>query len=450
MPRGQQYAVGVVQWFLTLVLDNGASLRCAAAVLGSIGAACGRDDLTPDRSTGRLWLLRLGLAALLRPKVIADDWAWLIDHSIQIGPCKCLVILGIRLSELPEGRALDHRDLEPIALVPMIGSTKQAVAACLEAAAQPGAPRVILDDHGADLHGGVEIFRAAHPGTAEVYDITHKAACLLKARLEGDERWKSFGTDSGQAKVQMQQTEMAGLVPPSQRSKARFMNVGKLVDWGAATLALLDDPGRLEPLGITGGRMREKLGWLEGYREALGEWSGYQAVIDGTLDFVRRRGLYAGAEIDLAAAVPDRPGAAGGLRGADRLRAGAGVEGAPGGTATGDDGGGRIVLRQAQGIGGRPVEGRLHGFGAEPRRDGLGLDGGSHRRGAGTMSGARCAGLVPGHVGPVGSIAEATGIREAGRRNKSGMNAMSSQAQVFTAPVWACSCEGRLPLRLTR
>jgi hypothetical protein len=315
VPRGQQYAVGVVQWFVALVLDCGASLRCAAAALGSIGTASGRDDMAPDRSTGRLWLLRLGLAALTRPKVVAEDWAWMIDHSIQIGTCKCLVILGIRLSELPAGRALGHRDLEPIALVPMMSSTKQAVAACLEeATARTGAPRVILDDHGADLHGGVEIFRAAHPGTVEVYDITHKAACLLKARLEGDERWKSYSTELGRAKFQVQQTELAGLVPPSQRSKARFMNVGKLVDWGAATLALLDEPARLGPLGIDEGRMREKLGWLEGYREPLGEWSGYQAVIDGTSDFVRRRGLYAGAEIDLAAAVPARSGPVGELR----------------------------------------------------------------------------------------------------------------------------------------
>ena len=134
MAPGQQYAVGVVQWFVSLVLDCGASLRGAAATLASIAAASGRDDLAPDRSTGRLWLLRLGLAALLRPKAIADDRAWMIDHSIQIGTCKCLVILGIRLSELPEGRPLCHRDLEPIALVPMISSTKQAVAACLEEA----------------------------------------------------------------------------------------------------------------------------------------------------------------------------------------------------------------------------------------------------------------------------------------------------------------------------
>jgi hypothetical protein len=305
----------VVLGFLALVLRCGASLRGAAAALGWLGSLSGREDLSPHGSTGRLWLMRLGLAALTRPKAVADDWAWIIDHSTQIGTRKCLVILGLRLGELPEGRALCHRDLEPIALVPMAGSTKQAVAACLEeAAGRTGAPRVILDDHGADLHGGVEIFRGAHPGTVEVYDITHKAACLLKARLEGDERWRSYNTELGQAKVRMQQTELACLVPPSQRSKARFMNVGKLVAWGVGTLALLDDPERVGSLGITAARPREKLGWLEGYRAALGEWSGYQAVIDGALDFVRRRGLYPGAGFDLAATLPAAAGPAGELR----------------------------------------------------------------------------------------------------------------------------------------
>ena len=86
----------------------------------------------------------------------------MIDHSVQIGQSKCLVILGIRLSELPEGRPLCHQDMEPLALVPMTNSTKQTVAAVLEETVdQTGVPRAILDDHGADLHGGVEIFRQA-------------------------------------------------------------------------------------------------------------------------------------------------------------------------------------------------------------------------------------------------------------------------------------------------
>ena len=43
----------------------------------------------------------------------------------------------------------------------------------------------------------MKMFIDRHPETDEVYDIKHMAACLLKARLEKDERWKSFASHSG-------------------------------------------------------------------------------------------------------------------------------------------------------------------------------------------------------------------------------------------------------------
>lgn len=314
VPCGQQYPVFVVQRFASLVIDCGASLRCAASVLG-LFQVTGEAGMIPHWSTGRLWLLRIGLAALLRSLVIATDWVWVVDHSIQIGQCKCLVILGIRLSEFPVGRPLCHEDMEPIALVPMRNSTKVTVAEQLEdAVKRTGVPRAILSDCGSDLHGGVEIFRQSHAETIELQDIKHKAACLLKARLECDERWKQYASQVGQTKFSLQQTELAFLVPPSQRSKARFMNLSELVEWGRKTLALVDDPSCLEPLGVTVERVREKLGWLKEYREALEEWSAWHDVIKQTLDFVRSHGYYVGAGLKLAAALPEASGTAGELR----------------------------------------------------------------------------------------------------------------------------------------
>jgi hypothetical protein len=304
VPRGQQYAVGVVRRFLALVLETGASFCGAAGALALLHPPTRPAENTPVASTGRLWMMRVGLAALVAPKVIATDWVWMVDHSIQIGPCKCLVILGLRLSEFTIARPLCHQDMELIDLVPMEHATKQTVAGCWEAAvAKTGVPRAILSDHGADLHGAAEIFRARHPETSELYDIKHKAACLLKARLEADERWKRFASQSGQTKFTIQQTPLAFLVPPSQRSKARFMNLSELVTWGRQTLALLDDPARLQGLGVSVELVQSKLGWLSEFREALAEWSAYHEVIEGVLDFVRGRGLYVGAGPDLAAAV---------------------------------------------------------------------------------------------------------------------------------------------------
>jgi hypothetical protein len=100
------------------------------------------------------------------------------------------------------------------------------------------------------------------------------------------------------------------MVPSSQRTKARFMNLYELVAWARKTLALMDERRRLEeePFNASMERVGSKLGWLFEYREALAEWSEFHEVIEACLDFVRRRGLYVGAGVDLAVALPATSG----------------------------------------------------------------------------------------------------------------------------------------------
>ena len=65
----------------------------------------------PHPTTGRTWILRLGLYKLQRPKVKSDDWVWLADHVVQIGTEKVLNIVGVRLSDLPpRGECLALKD----------------------------------------------------------------------------------------------------------------------------------------------------------------------------------------------------------------------------------------------------------------------------------------------------------------------------------------------------
>jgi hypothetical protein len=257
----------------------------------------------PHYTTVRFWLLRVGFHKLHRPKEQASDWVWIIDHSNQIGKEKCLLILGVRVSQLPppgKDYPLRLEQMEPIELEPVTVSDKEVVYRQLEAnAAKSGVPRAIIDDHGGDVAGGVELFREAHPETIEIYDISHKAACMLKVRLEGDEQWKAFAAKAGQTKCNIQQTEWAFLVPPSQRSKARFMNLGTLIAWGAKTLAIVADPGPEVLKHATPERLEEKLGWLRRFREPLQSWSEMELTIDVTVDFVRTQGLYRGAAKDL-------------------------------------------------------------------------------------------------------------------------------------------------------
>jgi hypothetical protein len=290
---------------LTWVLD-GMSLRGACTALNSmqeIPVNWGFHFPIPHFTTVRLWLLRLGYYKLHRPKEHATDWVWIIDHSNQIGQEKCFVILGVRMSQLPPPGSefpLRLSQMEPIELEPVTVSDKEVVFRQLEAnVAKTGVPRAIVDDHGGDLAGGVALFRRAHPETIEIYDISHKAACLLKARLERDKQWKAFAAKAGQTKCTVQQLEWAFLIPPSQRIKARYMNLGPLIAWGVNTLAILDNPGP-EVLNYgTREQLEKRLGWLRQFREPLRGWSEMKQTIDLVLDFARTKGLYRGAPKDL-------------------------------------------------------------------------------------------------------------------------------------------------------
>jgi len=120
--------------------------------------------------------------------------------------------------------------------------------------------------------------------------VAHKAATLLKSRLERDERWSSFGTRVGQTKFQAQQTEWAFLVPPAQRSKARYLNLEPLLHWATRTLRVLDEQPAATLRHGTPERLDEKLGWLREYRAALVEWFEWHTLAQATIDEVRHQG----------------------------------------------------------------------------------------------------------------------------------------------------------------
>jgi hypothetical protein len=294
--------VGQVFFFVQLVLVGGTSLRAAGRLFSLIGALLHVALGEPDWTTGRWWLMRLGLAKLLQPKEYADDWVWFMDHSAQIGQEKCLVILGIRASALPPpGTCLRHEDVQALCLRILEDPDKQAVYQEMVAvAAQTGVPRAVVNDYGADIHGGVGLFRAQHAQTSEIYDITHKGACLLKHRLEKDERWSGFTRQIGQTKVAVLQTELACLAPPQQRAKSRYMNLDTVLAWGSKTLAVLKQPSADLLAHTTPARLQQKLGWLKDYREALAEWSEWHAVVTAAESHVRRMGLYVGIAKALA------------------------------------------------------------------------------------------------------------------------------------------------------
>jgi hypothetical protein len=302
---GQQFPLSVVRLFVRAVLELPASLRGAAGLfrlLGQEGLSKIGDGDGPSAPCGRLWLLRLGLYELQRPKQRAEDWIWIIDHTIQQGPTRVLLVVGLRRSAWEaQGRgALAHQDLEVLLLEPVRKSNAQVVLGQLEkVAAVTGAPRAILSDQCRELNKAVEAFQAAHPRTLRLNDLKHRLALLLERRLKADAQWAEFLRCLPLMRRQSQQTPLAFLSPAATKEKARFMNLGELVRWASATRAFLDRPTMPPGMTLDRERLEHVFGALRKFDAELPGWQALIDLIDAALAWVRQHGYYPGGEHDL-------------------------------------------------------------------------------------------------------------------------------------------------------
>jgi hypothetical protein len=278
------------------------SLRAAVANLGLLaeeGFTSAEAELheIPTAECGRWWLLRVGLYEIQRPKERADDWVWIVDHTIQLGTTRVLLIVGVRASAWEAGGrgALEHQDMQVLLLEPVQKSNADVVQSQLETTARiVGAPRAVVSDQSRELGLAVEQFRADHPQTVHLNDIKHRLALLLERRLKPDARWSDFLSACHGMRKKSQQTPLAFLAPPAAKEKARFMNVDRLIRWATAMRTFLDDPQTPPGEALDQERLESVFGELRQHDAAVAQWQSLIDLIDLTLRRVRQDGYYAG------------------------------------------------------------------------------------------------------------------------------------------------------------
>ena len=301
VPAYHTYSLGHIHLYLLLVLSSSTSLRAASRVIELVSGFFHLPLSVPSWYTGRLWLLRLGYYKLTRIKQKAADWIWIIDHTIQWGSEKCLVILGLRQKDLPVAETiLNHEDVEPIAMFPVTSSNGQIVYQQLEQAVEyTGVPKQIISDHGTDLKKGIEIFCQQHRQTCHIYDIKHKVAAILKRELKDDPDWNEFVKLANETRRKVQQTSLAALAAPNQRSKSRYMNVDKLVKWAMEVLCFLDQHDLQVSQHFDVHQIEAKLRWLTDFRPQLLQWHEMVQLVKLAESFIKFNGIYRDCHIDL-------------------------------------------------------------------------------------------------------------------------------------------------------
>ena len=301
--------------------------RPAARAL-AIVSPCLPNARSPSANTGNLWLLRFGLAEINRTKEQADDWVWFFDHTIQTGNGKCLVVIGIRISdwqakknafltEHPTGIfSLKHEDMTTWLIKRVDTSTGLDVCQDLESLCQATGivPALLLSDQGTDVRNGGELFcAAAGRPTRQAHDIAHATANALKRQLHKDKSWLAFTSAANCFKTKIRQSRIAFLMPPDLKQKARWMNLATLIQWSERVERFLIDPeaglaaasAKVEPEDV-----KRKLEWLQQYAPSLAVWRTMLLAVAVILNYIRNEGYHSGAAAALRAQLQSFRGAA--------------------------------------------------------------------------------------------------------------------------------------------
>ena len=248
------------------------------------------DGGTPCHTVIQNWVLRLGLYNLNKAKEKRDDWIYILDHTIEFGQKKCLLILGITLENFRKNKyKITHKDVEVLSIdietKADAFSVKKSLQKCLK---KTGIPIQIISDHGTNIWKGIsEYIVSASRTIIQTYDVTHKASIILKKQLENNDRWKIFVNNISYTKKSLVHTILAFMAPGKPKEKARWLNLENYLLWAQSSL----QQAKKKMNKIEQEKFDEKVLWIKDFKKDIKEWSNMLMMLNILKNEVKVNGL---------------------------------------------------------------------------------------------------------------------------------------------------------------
>jgi len=283
------YSSKLIYLCILLVTVGAISFRGVTAILKILKMFFSQIQRVPAFKTVRQWVIRCGLYKLNVLQERFHDWAVILDHTIQIGQLKVLIVLGVRLSRLPEGRALSLGDVQPLLVLPMTSSTGNRINQVLNSIQEKyGSIRLIVADQGSDIKAGVKIFMSENSGVDYVPDIVHKLAHLLHYELSNNPSWQFLSKKTSVSRTKLLQSRYAHLIPPQKRDKARYLNLEELIKWSMRILVSFEssDISKEDQEAI-----KEHFSWVQEIKTDIKFFDELWRLVATTRDLIRTEGI---------------------------------------------------------------------------------------------------------------------------------------------------------------
>ena len=257
---------------LSLFLIGHIGFRAISRVLSILAPYLGIEGKTPCHQTVINWVTRYSFAKIWTytgpPSLVIENdklingAVWIIDESIGLGVGKILTVLELRIDHHNRHKGPPTLgDVNCVAISVSPSWTGESIADFLQQVIHTtGKPASFLKDGGTNLEKAVRLLNERDLFCHSIDDVSHVVANLLKNEYTKHPSYELFVSICGQASKKMKQTLLAPLAPPKVSTKARFMNIHRVVKW--AELILKHSPRGRASEGSIISKLRKSLGKL--------------------------------------------------------------------------------------------------------------------------------------------------------------------------------------------
>ncbi len=210
------------------------------------------------------WVTRLSIARIQHAADAdcAKGWIGILDASIAMGAGKIMAVLAIRANHYQQFCAAPSLQTDScIGVSVAVSWTGQSVSELLEnVIAVMGRPVAIIKDGGTDLAKALRLLVEQNIVISAIDDVSHVVANLLKHQYQNHPMFDTFLSACSKASKHFKQSILACLTPPKVSTKARFMNLHRLVKWADSILG--HSPVGRAAKGSLVQRLRQSFGQL--------------------------------------------------------------------------------------------------------------------------------------------------------------------------------------------
>ena len=187
----------------------------------------------PCYNTIEDWVKKIGLDVYNSSgkSLEGKEYADVIDESMMIGSEKLLVTLGVPAAH--QGHPLCHGDVSVLDMSVSCSWTGEKVKEQLEQVTEKVGhqPEYVISDNASIMNKGIRLCGLHHHR-----DISHSLGMYLERTYKQASDFQAYTKEMTGVKFKHNMTKIAYLLPPTQRTVARFINLSGWVKWSRQML----------------------------------------------------------------------------------------------------------------------------------------------------------------------------------------------------------------------